>query len=275
MAPDRLLTIGEFSRLAQLSIRMLRHYDERGVLRPTRVDEASGYRYYAPELLGVARRLRALRDVGLGVAQLAEVAPFEDTALLRAVLLVQRDRLVAEAAAASERLKDVDHLITQLEERTMSTPVTTRTLPARTVASVRGIIPTYADEGLLWQRLMAGLPATGARIAQQPLAVAVFHDQDYSEHDADVEVRLDVAAPFADAGDVRSLDVPATEIASGMLHGPFEGIGVVMEDLGTWIAEHGQMIAGPMFNIYLVGPQATPDASRWLTEVCVPIAPAS
>jgi len=274
MAPDRLLTIGEFSRLAQLSIRMLRHYDEHGVLRPTRVDEASGYRYYAPELLQVARRLRALRDLGLGVAQLAELAPFEDTALLRAVLLVQRERLATEAAAAGARLNDADHLISQLEERTMSTPISRRTLPARTVASVRGIIPTYADEGLLWQRLMVGLPAAGGRVAQQPLAVAAFHDEDYAEHDADVEVQLDVAAPFADAADVQCVEVPTTEIASGMLHGPYDGVGAVMEDLGAWITEHGQTIAGPMFNIYLVGPQTTPDSSRWLTEVCVPIAPA-
>lgn len=275
MPSDRLLTIGEFSRLAQLSIRMLRHYDEHGVLRPTRVDEVTGYRSYSPELLQVARRLRALRDVGLGVAQLAEVAPFEDTALLRAVLRVQRDRLVAEAAAASDRLRDVDRLITQLEERTMPTPISQRTLPARTVASVRGVIPSYADEGLLWQRLMAGLPAAGAQIAQQALAVAVFHDEDYAEHDADVEVQLDVSAPFTSSADVQCLRVPAIEIASGMLHGPFDGIGAVMEDLGSWIAEHGRTMAGPMFDIYLVGPQATPDASRWLTEVCVPIAPAS
>lgn len=274
MPSDRLLTIGEFSRLAQLSIRMLRHYDEHGVLRPTRVDETSGYRYYAPELLQVARRLRALRDVGLGVVQLADVAPFEDTALLRAVLLVQRERLVAEAAAAGDRLRDVDHLIVQLEERTMPTPITQRTLPARIVASVRGVIPTYADEGLLWQRLMAGLPTTGARIVQQPLTVAVFHDEDYVEHDADVEVQLEVSAPFAHSADVQCVHVPATEIASGMLHGPFDGIGAVMEDLGGWIAEHGQTMSGPMFDIYLVGPQTTPDASRWLTEVCVPIAPA-
>jgi DNA-binding transcriptional MerR regulator len=275
MAPDRLLTIGEFSRLAQLSIRMLRHYDEHDVLQPTRVDQASGYRYYAPELLQVARRLRALRDLGLGVAELAEVAPFEDTALLRAVLLVQRDRLVAEAAAAAERLKDVDQLITRLEERTMSTPITRRTLPARTVASVRGVIPTYADEGLLWQRLMAGLPAAGARVVPQPLTVAVFHDEDYAERNADVEVQLEVAGPFADTADVHCVEVPATDVASGVLHGPFDGIGAVMEDLGNWIAEHGQKIAGPMFDIYLVGPQATADASGWLTEVCVPIAPAS
>ena len=43
-AGHRLLTIGEFSRLSRLSVRMLRYYDEHGVLRPTHVDDRSGYR---------------------------------------------------------------------------------------------------------------------------------------------------------------------------------------------------------------------------------------
>ena len=41
-AGERLLSIGEFSRLSQISVRMLRHYDEHGVLHPTRVDPWSG-----------------------------------------------------------------------------------------------------------------------------------------------------------------------------------------------------------------------------------------
>lgn len=41
-----LLTIGEFSRATRLSVKALRFYDEKGVLRPVWVDEATGYRHY-------------------------------------------------------------------------------------------------------------------------------------------------------------------------------------------------------------------------------------
>ena len=42
------------------------------------------------------------------------------------------------------------------------TEVTVRTDPAHTAAAVRGTIPTSASEGMLWQRLMAGLEGAGA-----------------------------------------------------------------------------------------------------------------
>ena len=47
----KLLTIGEFARASRLSPKALRLYDELGLLRPVRVDEYSGYRYYSPDQL--------------------------------------------------------------------------------------------------------------------------------------------------------------------------------------------------------------------------------
>ena len=44
--------IGEFSRLAMVSVRMLRHYDEIGLLTPNTVDPYTGYRYYSAGQLG-------------------------------------------------------------------------------------------------------------------------------------------------------------------------------------------------------------------------------
>jgi PPM family protein phosphatase len=51
----RLLTIGEFARASRLSPKALRLYDELGLLRPARVDEYTGYRYYSRDQLEQAR----------------------------------------------------------------------------------------------------------------------------------------------------------------------------------------------------------------------------
>ncbi|MFE4461213.1 MerR family transcriptional regulator, partial [Nocardia tengchongensis] len=66
--PSKLMSIGGFSSLSRISVRMLRHYDAGGVLVPAWVDDATGYRRYAPEQLADAARIRELRDVGFGVS---------------------------------------------------------------------------------------------------------------------------------------------------------------------------------------------------------------
>lgn len=269
---ELLLTIGQFSRLSQLSIRMLRHYDEHGVLHPTRVDPASGYRSYAPALLVTAHRVRQLRDVGLSVAELAECVPLlADPVALRALLVRQRGRLVDEVAEVTGRIREVDQIISALEEPIMAIEITHRTMPARTVASLRAVIPSYADEGQLWQRLMPAVFSSGTTPAPDAHAIAVFHDEDYKEADADVEIQFAVAGPFPDAGDIHCVQVPEQEVAVGVLHGPYDQIGSVMEAVGRWVPEHGYTFAGPMFNVYLVSPHEQPDPAQWVTEVCVPV----
>jgi DNA-binding transcriptional MerR regulator len=41
--------IGDFSRLTSVSIRMLRHYDEIGLLKPESIDNFTRYRFYSVE----------------------------------------------------------------------------------------------------------------------------------------------------------------------------------------------------------------------------------
>ena len=62
-----MLKIGDFSRLSRMSVRMLRHYDELGLLTPLHTDPASGYRYYSPAQLSRANRIRAFRDMGFAL----------------------------------------------------------------------------------------------------------------------------------------------------------------------------------------------------------------
>lgn len=67
-----MLRIGDFSRLSRVSIRMLRYYDETGLLKPDRVDDFTGYRYYNEEQLLKVGKINALKDMGFGVNAITE-----------------------------------------------------------------------------------------------------------------------------------------------------------------------------------------------------------
>jgi protein phosphatase len=94
-----LLTIGAFARAARLSPKALRLYDELGLLRPARVDEASGYRFYSPDQLERARLVAWLRRVGMPLAKIAEVCDLPAPAAAAAV----SDFLALLEADLSER----------------------------------------------------------------------------------------------------------------------------------------------------------------------------
>jgi len=64
------MSIGEFSKRSGLSLKRLRTYAGEGLLVPAAVDPASGYRYYSPEQVHLARVIEALRTAAMPLADI-------------------------------------------------------------------------------------------------------------------------------------------------------------------------------------------------------------
>jgi DNA-binding transcriptional MerR regulator len=88
---NSVLPIGDFSRATHLSVKMLRHYHELGLLEPVDVDADSGYRRYAAEQIVTAQIIRRFRDLEM---------PLEDIhAVLQAPDVETRNRVIANHLA--------------------------------------------------------------------------------------------------------------------------------------------------------------------------------
>lgn len=266
---EGLLPIGIFARLTRISVRMLRHYAEHGLLIPAWVDPGSGYRYYTAEQQQTARHIAALRDAAFPIAEMAAVLnAFDDPLAWSTSLQTHRHRLLKQQRQTAERLAALDRLTAHRKELTMTIPVHTSTLPPMTVAAVRDVIATYADEGLLWERLMSELGRQ--QLPPSGISGATFYDEDYQDTDVDVEVWAQVPQAFPATAPVECREVPEQSILSATLRGSYDQIGSVTAALGAHVAEHGLKV-GPMFNIYRVSPAQDPDPTHWVTDVCLPV----
>ncbi|MFD4375111.1 MerR family transcriptional regulator [Streptomyces sp. NPDC059202] len=67
------MRMGEFSRRTGVSQRLLRSYEEQGLLKPSR--RPSGYREFAEEDIATVRGIRMLLGAGLNTATIAELMP--------------------------------------------------------------------------------------------------------------------------------------------------------------------------------------------------------
>ena len=271
-----MLKIGIFSKLSRISVRMLRYYDENGLLIPGEVDPSSGYRYYHECQLMEAERLLALREMGFGVEAMGEILrAYHDPAALEQFLRVRRKELRAELEKTRRRLALLETTLERVGKDgfTMEYNVVCKELPSRKVASLRDIIPGFWQEGELWRRLMEETAAQGLQLAEPCYSIAIFHDSEFKEENVDVEVQMAVKGEYKDTASVRFRMAEPQRIASVTYQGGYEQMGQVNQALVTWIAGNGYEINGPMFNIYHVGPAQTPDASQWVTEVCMPVQP--
>lgn len=270
-----MLKIGIFSKLSRISVRMLRYYDEMGLLVPAQVDDLTGYRYYSEGQLMEAERINALREMGFSVGAVGEIlAAYHDPAALTQFLRIRGEELRDELRAAQRRLLLLESALERVgkDENTMKYSVTLKEIPGRRIVSLRGVIPDYSREGDLWRQLMEETASQRLQIADPSYSIAIFHDSEYKEREVDVEVQMAVKGEYSDTENVRFREVPAQLVAAATCQGSYEQMGAINQAVVSWAADNGYQLDGPMFNIYHVGPAQDPDPSHWVTEVCFPAA---
>ena len=157
----QLLTIGAFGRASRLSIKALRLYDELGLLRPVRVDPATGYRYYDRGQLQQARLVAWLRRLGMPLARIREVCELEPSAAAKAV-----GAFWAQVEADTIARRDLAvFLIDHLNRKDTAMPDTAPPLELRYAAlSDLGLVrATNQDAAYAGSRLLAVADGFGAR----------------------------------------------------------------------------------------------------------------
>jgi DNA-binding transcriptional MerR regulator len=269
-----MLKIGDFSKLSRISIRMLRHYDEIGLLVPKSTDCFTSYRFYSEEQLPVAGRITALKNMGFSLATISEILKsYHNPQALSEFLTVKRAEVREEADEINQRLLLLEAAIMRLrkDDTAMKYNVILKTLPERYVASVRKKLPSYNQEGMLWNILMAETASMNLQQAENCFSLAMFHDEGYKEIDIDVEVQLSVKGLYQNTENVIFKTVPSVEIASATYKGSYEQITDVNQAVANWVNDNNYELNGPMFCIYHVSPAQTQDMEELVTEVCYPI----
>lgn len=269
-----MLKIGDFSKLSRISIRMLRHYDEIGLLVPKTTDHYTNYRYYSEDQLPAAGRITALKDMGFRLAAIAEIMKsYNNPLALAEYLEVRQAEMHAEADEISRRLLLLETAIKRLRKDAMAMNynVTLKNLPERYVASVRRIIPSYDQEGILWNTLMKETAAMNLQPADPCYSLAVFHDEDYKESNVDIEIQMTVKGSYSNTEHVVFKTVPVIEIASATYTGSYEQLTAVNHAVASWVNDNGYEFNGAMFCIYYVSPAQTQNPDELVTEVCCPV----
>lgn len=268
-----MLKIGEFSKLSRVSIRMLRYYDEIDLLKPTLIDDFTGYRYYTEKQLIVINRITALKDMGFGLSDIKEILMnWENINTIEGLFYKKHQELIRIVEQTAQRIRILESAINRLgKEEIMKYNVTVKTFPDRYAATVRKIIPRYEDEGMLWGILMRETEQMNLIPDNPCYCCAVFHDKEYKEENVDVEVYKTVQGKYEDTENVVFKVLPKITVACATCKGSCKQMGNIMAEVVQWVTDNGYEFNGPVFNIYHVSPYETSNPDEFVPEVCYPV----
>ncbi len=275
-----MLKIGDFSRIAHVTVKALRHYSREGLLQPVSIDRFSGYRYYTLDQLGRLNRILALKDLGFSLEQIRRILNQPLSAdELRGMLRLKQAELAGRIEMDQTRLARVQQRLAQIEtEGSFSqAEVVIRRLPAQTVAVARSHAAS-ADQLAAAQSSLEEL--LRGWIRQHRLRAAgpwfiLLDDREYRERNLEVEIGVVIEA--ADTSTLRKQESPVKvitlpEIASAacFVPPPDMDLAGAYELLMRWIESNGCRVAGAAREVLLNGEVGSTDPVQ-LIELQVPV----
>jgi len=272
--------IGDFSRLGHVSIKALRFYDEVGLLKPTFVDAATGYRYYSANLLSRLNRIMFFKQLGFSLDEIAllvrEDLPAEQ---VRDALRSKRDDLSRRIAVEQTRLAHVEAWLTQIELEGSGNrgarwhlaggpayEITLRRLAPQLVASVRDSLDSYDEATELFAELTRHLKRHQAHGQQ----AALWHTCMGQAEKIDCEALMLLDRPIPEARRIAVYELPACVNACVIHQGSDDTIRQAYIAAQSWIETNAYAIAGPLCEVYWQG-EASEMAGSGVTEIQYPI----
>ncbi|GAB3766703.1 MerR family transcriptional regulator [Microlunatus parietis] len=264
-----MFSIGAFASMGRVSVRMLRHYDKVGLLRPARVDEFSGYRYYEADQLRRLNRLLACKDLGFTLDEVKSILD-EDDADLAGLLRRREAELVQQITADQDRLTRVRARLALIraEGASPSEAVTIEPLRPARVALLRGVAASsdHEDVGPVIRLLFGELiKAMGTDSPAGP-AIATYRPLDGGALEVQACFPIGPEAPSG----VEIAELPGHPTAATYLHrGTMADIGLAYQVLAAWVEDAGHGTDGTAREVYLT---SFPEPEEnWRTAVQLPV----
>lgn len=267
--------IGDFARIGRVSVRMLRHYDAIGLLRPAHIEPSNGYRFYHASQFSQLNRVLALKGLGFSLEQ---VKNFIDEGVeikqLYGMLRLRQAELETEIATKQLQLAQVQVRVSIIEKENsmLTNEVIIKNIPATRVVQLTEVASSFAPEdigpviGPLFGKL--GQVLHQAKVEPVGPGVALYEALDDGVMvTAAIPVPNDVHTKEAIAG-AEVADLPAIDAATTIFHGSLDTADEMLQGLARWIEAHGYRPCGLPREVSLEceGPQ-----EEWVTEIQVQV----
>ncbi len=274
--------IGDFAKMARVSVKSLHHYDDIDLLKPEVVHTTNGYRYYTIDQLPRLNRILALKDLGFTLNQIRSLLN-ENLSLpeIHGMLRLKEGELEKMIQEEQERLERVKVRLKQIEREEVrhDYDILVKSIEPQTIVSVRGTIPLNNDPFQQCQEMAnevyTWIQRAGGRISGHWRSI--YHETvDESQNERiDIEMAAEVDDTFWTKGAHISSERVITRTLPGtsstaclLLPGDYDGLWNAHIALMTWIETSGYTSVGPFSCIYLRLPI---EGGKPFTELQIPI----
>lgn len=273
MCKSTKLKIGEFSKMMQVTVKTLRHYEQKGLLFPCEVDEWTGYRYYNVEQMQRLGTIRGLQRQGFTLEEIKEL--LEDGAQMPSIdqLTQKIEETERQLQLLMERRSQLLKWVDSQKQIKKMEKFSIQVLPEIIVASHREVISNYAALGQLCvEKIGPEMQRLGCKCPPPGYCFTIEHNEEFCHTNIDIEYCEQVEEMGIDSAIIQFKRLEAVPKALCMKHiGPYERFYESFAKAFAYMEELGYRIGGSPRTCYIDGAWNQDDPEQWLSIIQIPI----
>ncbi|WP_368488221.1 GyrI-like domain-containing protein [Clostridium sp. BJN0013] len=270
-------TIGQFSKIAKLSSKVLRHYDKIGLLKPEYVNADNGYRYYDLKQIKHVIVINKLKSYGFFLEEIKSILFENDLEELKRLMEIKIKSLTEELNYNEFILNQMKYEFEKLVkgedimEENRKFNIILKDQEPLNVLSIRDNISMDYIGGLIG-KVYENVYKNGLKPTGNIMSIYYLQneEEDFNHDNADVEVCIPVDKEF-------NSDSINTRVLEGGLHayttfiGPYSEISQAYGAMMEWVKHNKYKISRPPFEKYIKGPEEGHNPQDFITEIYFPV----
>lgn len=262
--------IGEFSKMAQVTTKMLKYYEQCDLIKPVKIEQSSGYRYYGVEQLISVSKIRTYLDIGFSTSEIKEMLNAED----------HTERFTHKIEELQKELEENKRKTTLLSfykkaaknnKFNQEYHVSLKNINSNLIASKRFILPNVFDLPEEWCKHYKNVQLSGSKIVSFPNGLACFHDEEYILGNNDIELMLFIENKGVICNNFEYKNLDGFKAVSIIHNGRYEFINEAYAFAYRWIDFNGYKVASDPMECYLKSIYNTKKEDGFITEILIPI----
>lgn len=270
-----MLSIGEFSKICEVTPKTLRYYEEIGLLYPEETNTESGYRYYSIEQLETMLLINRLKSYHFSLEEIKIIIHShgkEDEELF-AMLHQKKGSLLSQLSELNNIISNIDMDMEQLKQGKsimsylLDIDVKLVENPLLNILYIRRKL-SKEDCSLGYGRFFCKLfqKITTEKLTVTGKPITIFHNPGYDPFEFDIEFAIPIKEAVTGTRDFESgLCVKST------LLGAYTNITSIYARQREWAEENGYEFVKVPFEVYAVEPNLDNSPADYVTEIFYPV----
>lgn len=264
-----MLTIGQMSKACSVTVKTLHHYDRIGLLKASKVDEFTGYRYYSEDQISTMLLIDRYKRYGFSLSDIQDLLKQTDTHELCRQLKFQRIRLERQREHISVTMGEIDRHLEEFERTgdimsyqnqyqvVVKESGRLALATARNAMSVNEFGHYY---GSIYERIAK------SHLTPSGLTLAIYHDDEFDPASSDIELGVEILEE-----DKADKILEPVQCAVTIHKGPYSSLPDAYGKVVAWMKAEGWQIAGCPFEIYRKTSFDKLPPEEWETEIFFPV----